>query len=437
MASPRRTCRSPVAAGEQAMLTRLRLDNYRCFDAFDQALGDYVVLVGANGSGKSTLLDSLVLLGDLAGARTCNEAFLEARKDDGGPRAQVLAELLHRGRGSQFTLEVEALAPSRIELPLTEIEEVAERGARPRRRLLYRLTFELQQLGRLVVAKELLIALPVEESERQGLPTEQQLLTRGRDGLAVFRSEPNGAGGEAPDKEFRFELPADQTALSNLPADHRLFATALWFRNLLARGVLLFQPDWRRMRRPSPPGQPASFLHNASNLPWLVKRLRDQDRVNFERWEAHVQTALPEVETIRAVVREEDHHAYLRLGYRAGFEVTSSGLSHGTLRLLALTLLPYLPDPPGLVAVEEPEEGLHPRAIETVLQSLQSIYGSQVLVTTQSPLVVVQTDLPNLLTLRLAAQGGVVATPGSQHPVLRNWKGESSLGTLFAAGVFE
>jgi len=51
--------------------------------------------------------------------------------------------------------------------------------------------------------------------------------------------------------------------------------------------------------------------------------------------------------------------------------------------------------------------------------------------------VVVQTDLPNLLTLRLAAQGGVVATPGSQHPVLRNWKGESSLGTLFAAGVFE
>ncbi len=54
------------------MLTRLRLDNYRCFDAFDQALGDYVVLVGANGSGKSTLLDSLVLLGDLAGARTCN-----------------------------------------------------------------------------------------------------------------------------------------------------------------------------------------------------------------------------------------------------------------------------------------------------------------------------------------------------------------------------
>ncbi len=99
--------------------------------------------------------------------------------------------------------------------------------------------------------------------------------------------------------------------------------------------------------------------------------------------------------------------------------------------------MPYLPDPPGLVAVAEPEEGLHPRAIETVLQSLQSIHGSQVLVTTQSPLVVAQTELRHLLTLRVAAQGGVVATPGVQHPVLRNWKGESSLGTLFDAGAFE
>gem|GEM_PF-2111227 len=202
------------------MLTRLRLDNYRCFDAFDQALGDYVVLVGANGSGKSTLLDSLVLLGDLAGARTCNEAFLEARKDDGGPRAQVLAELLHRGRGSQFTLEVEALAPSRIELPLTEIEEVAERGARPRRRLLYRLTFELQQLGRLVVGQGTTDRLASGGIRATGPPhraaTPHPWPRRPWPSSAPSRTAPEA---RLPTKEFRFELPADQTALSNLPAE--------------------------------------------------------------------------------------------------------------------------------------------------------------------------------------------------------------------------
>jgi predicted ATPase len=419
------------------MLTRLRLDNYRCFDAFDQTLGGYLVLVGPNGSGKSTLLDSLVLLGDLAGPQTCSEVFLGATRGEGAPRAQALLELLHRGQGTQFTLEVEALAPSKLDLPPAAADEVVDRNAQPGRELLYQLTFELQPPDRLIIANELLIVLPVEGYDQGGGPTEQQLLTRGRDGAAVFRSEPYGAGGDAPDQEFRFELPPDRTALSNLPADHRLFATALWFRDHLTRGVLLYQPDWRRMRRPSPPGQPASPSRDGSNLPWLAKRLWEEDRESFLRWEAHVQTALPDVEAVRAVVREEDHHAYLRLRYRAGYEVTSSGLSHGTLRLLALTLLPYLPALPGLIAVEEPEEGLHPRAIETVMQSLGSAYGSQVLVTTQSPLVVAQTVLRDILSLHVTPKGGVVATPGEQHPVLQHWKGESSLGTLFAAGVFD
>lgn len=43
--------------------------------------------------------------------------------------------------------------------------------------------------------------------------------------------------------------------------------------------------------------------------------------------------------------REEDHHAYFVVVYQGGYEVTSSGLSDGTLRILALTILPYLPAP--------------------------------------------------------------------------------------------
>ena len=45
-------------------------------------------------------------------------------------------------------------------------------------------------------------------------------------------------------------------------------------------------------------------------------------------------------------------------------------LSEGTLRLLALTILAYLPHLPAVYLIEEPETAVHPTALETIYQSL-------------------------------------------------------------------
>lgn len=94
--------------------------------------------------------------------------------------------------------------------------------------------------------------------------------------------------------------------------------------------------------------------------------------------------------------------------------MTSSGLSDGTLRILALTLLPFLGEEvmPGLLVTEEPENGIHPRAIETVVQSLGSLYDSQVWVSTQSPQVLAHTDLSDVLVARIEGDGSVSVVPG-------------------------
>ena len=55
------------------------------------------------------------------------------------------------------------------------------------------------------------------------------------------------------------------------------------------------------------------------------------------------------------------------------------------MRFLALTLLAYLPDPAGPYLIEEPENGIHPRNVETVFESLSSVYDAQVLLATHSP----------------------------------------------------
>ncbi len=81
---------------------------------------------------------------------------------------------------------------------------------------------------------------------------------------------------------------------------------------------------------------------------------------------------LPDLEAIRAVERPDDRHCYLMLRFAGGLEVPSWRTSDGTLRLLALTLLAYLPEPPGISLIEEPENGVHPQAVAAIVQSLSS-----------------------------------------------------------------
>jgi predicted ATPase len=109
--------------------------------------------------------------------------------------------------------------------------------------------------------------------------------------------------------------------------------------------------------------------------------------------------------------------------------------SDGALRLLALTLPAYVPEFSGVYLIEEPENGIHPRAVETVFQSLSSVYGAQILVATHSPVILSMVDAEKVLCFAKTPDGATDVVVGSQHPALAEWKGETNLGVLFAAGV--
>ena len=125
-------------------------------------------------------------------------------------------------------------------------------------------------------------------------------------------------------------------------------------------------------------------------------------------------------------------HEGLRL---RGPSPIEGNVSDGTLRLLALTLLAYLPGIEGVFLIEEPENGIHPRAVETVFQSLSSVYGAQVLLATHSPVVLSIARPEQVLCFAKTADGATDLVRGSEHPRLKEWKGETDLGTLFASGV--
>ena len=182
----------------------------------------------------------------------------------------------------------------------------------------------------------------------------------------------------------------------------------------LDRFHVLVGPNATRMRQPSPPTRRREvFAPDGSNLPRVIRQLREENENVFEDWLAHVRAALPEIDDIRVVEREDDRHCYLVLRYGTGVEVPSWQVSDGTLRLLALTLPAYLKDPDKVYLMEEPENGLHPGVVQDVYDALSSVHDSQVLLATHSPIFLSHANLNHLLCLMV---GRVARKPLSSRP---------------------
>jgi len=444
------------------VITRIEATRYRCFDKLDVELGDFRVLVGANGSGKTTLLDIPVLLGDLLKVRTIDEAFMNAR-DGRAPRATSLNELLFKGQGEDFILAVEAklpehvirdLAGGSVDVALTHIR--------------YELRLQVFNKTELQVQNEYLFAFPESHAPRregadvaaprlhaEAQQTRPVRRPRGKHGL-VKRQPPSLSSPwrlilsreYGSDAEYIVEtqtkaarssvrLAPSQLALARAQFENQSdFPAARWFFDLLVEDAVFFEPDWNSMRMASPPGlSKTNVLGSGKNAPWLVLELQKTDPERFALWKSHVRLALPQVTDISVHEREDDHHAYFRVRYGDSYEVPSSGLSDGTLRILVLTLLAYIAKPPRFLVTEEPENGIHPQATEVVLQSLSSIYDSQVIVSSHSPVVLASLRLNQILAARISDSGAVEVIVGQQHPRLVDWKGVVDLGTLFATGV--
>lgn len=152
---------------------------------------------------------------------------------------------------------------------------------------------------------------------------------------------------------------------------------------------------------------------------------------------AHVRSALPGIQAISIVHREEDRHDYLMVRYTNGVEVPSWGVSEGTLRLLALTVIPYLPtNHPVAYLLEEPENGIHPLAMEHVYRSLSSVYDSQVFVASHSPTLLRCVERPDeVLCFAHDSENGTKIVKGDDHPRLVEWRTSVDDELFWAADI--
>jgi len=387
------------------VIREIQTDSYRCLNSIVQSLNPIEILIGANASGKSTFLDVVAFLGDFI--RNGLEAAVAARTTN-------FHDLVWGREGSSFLISVEACIP----------EGRGRRGALS---------------GADTIRYDLGISLDT-VTETLGVTYEQAVVSGGsQPDLKII--ERNGTH-----LQFLSEVPRGQSydrdqqhrsysGLTSVPADSN-FPVAAWFRELLREGVQKVVLDTRDLQRPSPPGRGDGQTVTGVGLARSIAHLADGYRNRFSDWIRHVRTALPDVRTIRTVVREEDKHRYLMIEYENGMQIPSWMVSEGTLRLLALTILAYMPSTGGVYLVEEPENGVHPTALETIFQSLSSVSDAQVLVASHSP-ILLNMATPEQILVFSKITDGVKIVRGKDHPALRDWQRDVSLGTLAASGILE
>ncbi len=420
------------------MITLIEALNYRCLRYVHRPLKPFHVLVGPNASGKTTFLDVIGFLCDLV-SKGLDEAC--------GTRCSNHDELFFQRGSTRLELAIEAAVPTELRRLTSKPELNTAR---------YEVAIGLDETqSRCEIKGERLLLKQVQEQvqpQRSFFPMQpsapDSLLSniRRQDNKVVIHKVPGGNDnfysevyghsekGWAPS----FQLGSRKSALGNLSADQKSFPVATWFRECLTHGVQRFALNSLRIKRPSPPSKSAGFLPDGSNVPWVVKRLHQGYPDRYRAWIKHLQTTLPDLENIATSERPEDRHAYMIYEYQGGLRLPSWTVSDGILRLTALTLLAYLTDfaeYQGIYLIEEPENGLHPRAVVTAWASLSSVYEAQVLLATHSPTVLNEARREDVLCFAQNDDGSTDVVLGSEHPALQQWQAEAALGTLLASGV--
>lgn len=420
------------------MMTLIETRNFRCLRYISQPLAAFHVLVGANASGKTTFLDVIAFLGRLV-SNGIEAAMTERTKN--------FSDLLWDKQEAKFELAMEAHIP---ELPQSILKESKQEFSTIRYEVSIGIDAKTDAVAiltekvllkpastKLEISQRYLFPMPpkspasiIAKRTVKGIRTViNKVYESGKDHFYSELYEKSGGGWV-----ISLRLGPHKSALGNLP-DESKFPAATWLRKLLTEGQQQFVLNSLLIRQASPPGQIRGFKPDGSNLPWVIENFRKQAPKNFHHWIRHLQTALADLKDIDTIEREDDKHRYLRIHYQNGLKVPSWMASDGTLRLLALTLPAYLPNFSGIYLIEEPENGIHPRAIETLYQSLSSVYNAQILLATHSPIILSMAEAEKVLCFAKTLEGATDIVLGNQHPSLKDWQGQPNLGELFASGV--
>lgn len=400
-----------------ALIEGFRVQNYRSLR--DVALGRLLgypdaailapltVVIGKNGAGKSTLFDAF---GFLADSLTIGVEAACDREQRGG------FERL-RSRGIQDPM----------------VFEIYYREAQNQRPITYELSIDLDESGRPFVASEVL--LQRRQGARYGRPFPFLRLSRGV-GEAWAGEDAVETEGEESNERMPVALTdVRQLGIATLGTlrDHPRITR---FRDFLKGWYLsYFTPD---AARGLPVAGPQRHLNvHGDNLGNVVQFMQREHKDRFETILRRIAQRIPGIKSIDTHVTE-DKRVLLRFN-DAGFTdpFFAQQMSDGTLKVFAYLLLLEDPDPPPFICIEEPENGLYHKLLETLALEFRAHAtgrrnAPQIFVTTHQPYFVDALDPEEVWILEKGSDGFSSIRRVSELEIVKNLVAEGlPLGGLW------
>jgi predicted ATPase len=145
------------------------------------------------------------------------------------------------------------------------------------------------------------------------------------------------------------------------------------------------------MRSPLPVRRELQLQSYGENLSVVLHVLQSEHPDKFREIEDILKSAVSELkELTTGLTAHETGHTYVRiLEKHLAISIPAWGMSDGTLRVLGCLAALYSPASPPLICFEEPENYVHPRLLELMVDLLKcASERSQVLINTHSPYLV-------------------------------------------------
>lgn len=393
-----------------ALIEGFRVQNYRSLrdvtlggvDEARDALTPLTAVIGSNGSGKSTLFDAFGFLAD------CLAVGVEAACD----KEQRGGFALMRSQGADE--------------PITFTVRYQESIGQPA--ILYRLKIAADRTGRPFVPFEELVLL--DPSSLAVLPTEFMAI---HDGKGTYhRGDFRSGQSEALPVTLTDYRQLGIASLGSLGENPQIAR----FRDFLKGWYLsYFSPDAARTL--SVAGPQRHLNARGDNIGNVVQFLERDNKERFQSVLHRIAERIPGINGIGTKVTE-DNRLLLRFN-QAGFidPLFQKQMSDGTLKLFAYLLLLEDPEPPPLICIEEPENGLYPKLLEILAQEFRAHAtgadnAPQIIVTTHQPYFVDALSPDEVWILDKGADGFSTIRRASDIELVRNMVAEGlPLGGLW------
>ena len=450
------------------MLTRLRIDGFKNLVDVDLRFGPFTCIAGVNGVGKSNVFDAICFLGDLADLTFVKAASNVRADGEGGASLRGLFFRSGDVHRETMRFECEFVVPRVGEDDLGQPAVATSTFLRYTVELRYRRDELMGSEGIELVSEELsyirkgavmehLPFLRREQAEwadsvfvqgRTGGPFISTVEEEGERHVKLHQDGRSSAGksrrGRVTSTLLAERLP--KTVLSSTTASES--PTALLARQEL-RSWRRLQLEASAMRRPdgfdAPSRMDVDGAHMAKALFALAATARLSGRDLYAELGGRLAELVNDVREVRVESDPKREVLTLSVSGRDGVSHPARSLSDGTLRFLALCVLELL-EIPEVVCLEEPENGIHPTRIETMMRLLLDIAVDpsfpvaednplrQVIVNTHSPGIVKASPVESLIVAETARvrdrSTGEVVTAARFRAMPGTWRHEADSDTM-------